>query len=251
MSFGARLRAERWLDVAEVWLGNRQLAWLSGVGDVAWNGDWRSSWGGGLVTTCGLDNVGAPSEGLGLHGTYSSLPARDVCEEGDLVSGVIDDPRGFRVERAFALREDGLELTDRTTNVGAVPLEAPLLYHVHLGDWVERIESDGTEIVPWDADAEPHDPSRFPSHSDEPEGVWEHIGWSVARARSDGLEVEIRSSLPRLWQWIDPRLGALGIEPANCSVLGRAHDRAQGRLPTLAPGETRETWLTITAKETR
>jgi len=84
-----------------------------------------------------------------------------------------------------------------------------------------------------------------------PEGVWEHIGWSVARARSDGLEVEIRSSLPRLWQWIDPRLGALGIEPANCSVLGRAHDRAEGRLPMLAPGAAQETWITITAKETR
>jgi hypothetical protein len=251
MSFEARLRPERGLDVAEASLGDRQLAWLSGLGDVAWNGDWRSSWGGGLVTTCGLDNVGAPSEGLGLHGTYSALPARDVREEGDLVSGVIDDPRGLRVERTIVLREDGLELIDRTANVGGVPLEAPLLYHVNLGDWVEHIESDATEVVPRDADAERHDPSRFPPHSDEPERVWEHRGWSVARALGSALEVEIRSSLPRLWQWIDPRLGALGIEPANCSVLGRAHDRAEGRLPALAPGETRETWLKITAKETR
>jgi hypothetical protein len=53
-----------------------------------------------------------------------------------------------------------------------------------------------------------------------------------------------------MWQWIDPAQAALSVEPANCSVLGRAHDRATGRLPFLAPGETRETWLTITAKET-
>ena len=72
-----------------------------------------------------------------------------------------------------------------------------------------------------------------------------------ARRRGGGIEVEVRSNLPRMWQWIEPSLGALGIEPANCSVLGRAHDRAEGRLPMLAPGETRETWLAITAKETR
>ena len=32
-----------------------------------------------------------------------------------------------------------------------------------------------------------------------------------------------RAGLPRLWQWIHRRAGiyALGIEPANCSVLGR------------------------------
>ena len=42
---------------------------------------------------------------------------------------------------------------------------------------------------------------------------------------------------------------ALGIEPANCSVLGRAHDRAEGRLPFLQPGEKRSTRIAITAEE--
>jgi hypothetical protein len=236
-----RLRPERGLDVAEAWFAGRQLAWLSGVGDVPWNGDWRASWGGGLVTTCGLDNVGAPSEGVGLHGTYSSLPAH---------GGVVEDPRGLRVERTIETGDGSLRLVDVTTNVAGVALEAPLLYHVNLGDWVETVESDADEIVPRDADAAPHDPAVF-ERGDEPERVWEHVGATWARARGAALELEVRSSLPRLWQWIDPRLGALGIEPANCGVLGRAHERAEGRLPTLGPGETRETWLTITAKETR
>jgi uncharacterized protein DUF4432 len=236
-----RLRPERGLDVAEAWFAGRQLAWLSGVGDVPWNGDWRSSWGGGLVTTCGLDNVGAPSEGVGLHGTYSSLPAHD---------GVVEDPRGLRVERAIETADGSLRLVDVTTNVAGVGLEAPLLYHVNLGDWVERIESDAVEVVPRDADAAPHDPGVF-ERADAPERVWEHVGATWARVRGGGLELEVRSSLPRLWQWLDPSLGVVGIEPANCSVLGRAHDRAEGRLPALGPGETRETWLTITAKETR
>jgi hypothetical protein len=217
------------------------------VGDVPWNGDWRASWGGGLVTTCGLDNVGRPSEGIGLHGTYSSLAARDVDGE----RGTIDDPRGLRVERAIETDDGSLRLVDRTTNLAGLALEAPLLYHVNVGDWAETVETDAVAVVPRVGDAEPHPHSLVPPRADEPERVWEHVGATWARVRGARIEIEVRSSLPRLWQWIDPRLGALGIEPANCSVLGRAHDRAEGRLPFLDPGETRETWLVITAKETR
>ena len=114
-----QLLPERGLDVGEAWFAGRQLAWLSGRGFGAWNGDWTESWGGGLVTTCGLDNVGAASEGIGLHGTYSSLVARD---------GVIDDQRGLRVERMIWTGPRGLRLADRTTNVAGAALEAPLLY---------------------------------------------------------------------------------------------------------------------------
>ena len=236
-----RVLPSRGLDVAEAHFAGRQLAWLSTVGFVPWNGDWTASWGGGLVTTCGLDNVGRPSEGIGLHGTYTSLPA---------VDGVVHDPRGLRVERTYDAAEGALRLVDLTTNGADVELEAPLLYHVNL--WAEgaRVETDADEVVPRDADAAPHDWRSPDSGPDVPERVWEHVGATRARIAYDGVELEIRSSLPRLWQWNDPAKGALGIEPANCSVLGRAHDRAAGRLPFLAPGATRETWLSITAKET-
>ena len=50
-----RLLPERGLDLAEAWLDGVQLAWLSGAG---FDGE---EWGGGLVTTRGLQNVGAPS----------------------------------------------------------------------------------------------------------------------------------------------------------------------------------------------
>ena len=64
-----------------------------------------------------------------------------------------------------------------------------------------------------------------------------------------GLEVVVTwTGLDRLHQWTHPGVGALGIEPANCSVLGRAHDRAEGRLPVLAPGESRETNLHVNVK---
>jgi hypothetical protein len=93
------------------------------------------------------------------------------------------------------------------------------------------------------------------------ERVFEHEvtpggdGWCSATARNPslGLEVEVRwdaSTLPRMWQWVHPApgLGVLGLEPANCSVLGVAHDRAEGRLPQLEPGESCRTRLQIRAR---
>jgi hypothetical protein len=55
-----------------------------------------------------------------------------------------------------------------------------------------------------------------------------------------------------LWQWVDPASGsnALALEPANCSVLGRAEDIASGRMPFLDPGEERSTSLTIAVRST-
>jgi hypothetical protein len=65
-----------------------------------------------------------------------------------------------------------------------------------------------------------------------------------------GLRVAIESDLPRLWQWVDPAPGvyALGIEPANCSVLGRAHDRGEARLPFLRPAVERTTRIAVAAE---
>jgi hypothetical protein len=61
------------------------LAWVSPTGVVAphfreLQGEgWLRSFGGGLLVTCGLQNVGEPSERggeeLGLHGRISNTPA--------------------------------------------------------------------------------------------------------------------------------------------------------------------------------
>ena len=56
--FAVRLLPERGLDLAEAWLDGVQLAWLSGAGFAG------AEWGGGLVTTRGLQNVGAGVRGL-------------------------------------------------------------------------------------------------------------------------------------------------------------------------------------------
>jgi hypothetical protein len=261
-----RIHPRRGLDVGAAWFRGVPLAWIAPAGEGgAEAASWRDAWGGGLVTTCGLDNVGAPSEGIGLHGTYTFLAARDVVSGGSVsevvVRGTVDEPRGLRVERTIrtAVGAGRLELADTTFNTSEEPLEAPLLYHVNLGwplwDSGARVETDVGEVLPRDEDASPHDWSAAPEPAPAPERVWEHAGATRALVINKrlGLQVTIESDLPRLWQWVDPAPGiyALGIEPANCSVLGRAHDRAEGRLPFLQPGEERTTRIAVSAEELR
>jgi Domain of unknown function (DUF4432) len=258
-----RIHPDRGFDIGGAWYLGFPLAWISGVGEGGAAGrDWRRAWGGGLVTTCGLDNVGAPSEGIGLHGTYTFLPAEDVevvrGGEEVLCTATVEDPRGLRVERLVttSLGRGRLELVDRVENASAQTLEAPLLYHVNLGwplwDEGARVSSDADTTVPRDPDAEPFAASDAPAPVTAPERVWEHVGATQADVvtKAAGISVTITSNLPRLWQWVEPNPGvyALALEPANCSVLGRAHDRSEGRLPMLEPGERRETRLTIEAE---
>jgi hypothetical protein len=242
-----RLRPDRGLDLSSASFAGIPFAWTTQLGEVpARYGDWAGSWGGGLMTTCGLDNVGAPSEGLPQHGTWTYLPARDVEIQAGAARGVVEDPRGIRVERRVSNAADRgrIRLVDTATNTSSATLEAPLLYHCNLLWGEPAIDSERTE--PRDGDAAAH---HWQTLAAGPERVYEHHGASVATVATQGLRVTIRSSLPRLWQWVDPGLGVIGIEPANCSVLGRAHDRAAGRLPVLAPGETRVTTLTIEVEE--
>jgi Domain of unknown function (DUF4432) len=259
-----RIHRRRGLDIGAAWFRGVPLAWIGAAGEGGGDGTaWREAWGGGLVTTCGLDNVGAASEGIGLHGTFTFLEARDVGTERSrtqvVVRGTIDDPRGLRVKRTIRTTDDGrVEIVDRTTNVADKPLEAPLLYHVNLGwplwDDGARVESDASEVRARDDDAAPHDWSTAPPQpANLPERVWEHVGGTQAVVSNErlGLRLAIESDLPRLWQWVDPapRVYALALEPANCSVLGRAHDRAEGTLPFLKPHEERTTRIAITVQE--
>ncbi|NIM04338.1 MAG: DUF4432 family protein, partial [Armatimonadetes bacterium] len=79
----------RAMDIYAADYCGRALAWLSPVGLAApafyepEGLGWLRTFGGGLLTTCGLTYLGAPDvdegEALGLHGRISNLPASRVC----------------------------------------------------------------------------------------------------------------------------------------------------------------------------
>ena len=275
-----RLLPDRGLDAGDAWFGGVRFSWTSPVGETAAVADdWMESFGGGLITTCGLLNVGVPSEGHPQHGEYTYQQARVTGVE-PLPDGVLE-VRGsiaevaalghhLEIERVWRTHVGlGLvELEDVLTNRGRETSPALQLYHVNLGPplWAEgaELQLDARATHPRDADAAPYADSWHvgPGIVDgASERVFEHEvapggdGWCSAAVRNPslGLEVELRwdaATLPRMWQWVHPApgLGVLGLEPANCSVLGVAHDRAEGRLPELAPGEARRTRLQIRAR---
>lgn len=280
-----QLLPDRGLDIGAVAFAGIPVSWTSAVGPAGPleepTGDrWLRAFSGGLVTTCGLQNVGAPSEGHGLHGRYSHLRAAEVrverrVEEDSVaveVAGTIDEVAAvgphLRLERRVRVDAAGtVDLEDRTTNLGDQTVAAPLLYHVNLGaplwsgdarlvltsDTVEprdEATADGLEV--WDRPP--------PVAAGAAEWVFEHRpvpderGWAHGEVRSPAVGLRVRCSwdavtLPRLHQWSHRRAGvyALAIEPANCSTLGRAADRAAGRLPVLEPGEDRVTRLRLVA----
>ncbi len=280
---GCRIYPDRGLDIGQAWFDTTPLAWASHVGETGplnrLEGlDWTDGFGGGLVVTCGLRNVGMPSEGHGLHGSFSHLTAsrlsveRVMDDEPRIVvrGTMLDDapPAPLRVERTIrvAAGEGRVDLVDTTTNLGDVPAEAPLLYHCNFGYplWAPpaQLELPVIDTIPRDPDSEValgvwHLP---PEVEEAPERVLEQVldpdlDWGWARLTNPGLGVEVtlgwdRAELPRLNQWLDPNPGmsVLGVEPANCSTRGRAADRAEGRLPFLEPGQVRKTHLRIEAR---
>jgi hypothetical protein len=216
------------LDLGAARLGGQRFSWRSHDGER------------GLMFTCGLGNVGLASEGQPQHGWYRTLPAQDVETERNAARGRVVDG-ALELTRAITVANGVVRVADVVRNTGDATEPALLLYHVNFL-W-DTVATDADEVVPRDDDARAGDWRE--AGPPGAERVYEHVGATRATVGFGAIQAGVRSSLPRLWQWIDPSLGVLGIEPANCSVLGRAHDRADGRLPTLQPGESRSSWVEI------
>jgi hypothetical protein len=278
-----RLLPDRGFDAGAAWYRGVPLAWISPVGEHApidnpRELDWLRAFGGGLVVTCGLRNVGVPSEGHGQHGEYSMQRARVLGVERTLehvraraVAAEVS-ALGFHleVERTWTTHvgEGRLELEDVVRNRGHEPQPALQLYHVNIGApiWSDgaRLDLDATATHPRDAAAAPY-AERWAECPGVVEGAEERVfehevapgpdSWCTATVGGPGARVELSlrweaAGLPRFWQWVHPApgIGVLGLEPANCSVLGIAADRAAARLPVLEPGEERTTRLEILAR---
>jgi hypothetical protein len=260
-----RVLPARGLDIGEVSFNGEVISWAppGGVPEAPaaeGPGRWLSSFGG-LVATCGLGNVGLPSEGYGQHGSFTLTEATDVSVDRDdgfaTITGTIAD--GDLVSRrSVTVTADTLAITDVVTNTASSERQAPILYHVNFGapflspdlviggDVETSIPRDPGDPVDWrrparnrvldDFVVEHRLASGAPRHltlTDAVRGPRVTVGWT-------GLE--------RVHQWIDltPGKYVTAIEPANCSVQGREFDRAVGRAPFLRAGESRATGVAIT-----
>jgi hypothetical protein len=273
---------DRAMDISEARYKGRSLCWRSPAGDVApayYNPkgiEWLRTFCGGLLATCGLTNVGPPTQEpdeTGLHGRLGACPAEQVSFsewwEGDSplmqVSGVIREAVLFgpalEVRRTILARGDGagLSVRDTITNIGARPAPCMLLYHINTGF---PLLDDGTELILSAAKTEPRDAEAAEGIEDWARmhapvtGYREKVYFHTLRAEAGGqasvavvnrglagglgLRLRFRTDeLPCFTQWkmLGDKEYVLGIEPGNCFPMGREHERAAGRLVELAVGE--------------
>lgn len=277
---------DRGLDVGAAWCDGVPVSWTSPVGrgnplDVASGTDWLSRFRGGLVVTCGTDNVGPATATSGLHGRHSGLPATDVRwdvrRDGDAVvcriTGVVEDVEMFGrrvvLRRTIETRTDRplLVLRDSIENQGYSPTPVPVLYHVNLGAPLvypgSTVRTGSRAVVQREDAPWVPDPALLPEVRGGPEeAVFEYLdpeagtgeqaglGKVVVASPVTGMVAVLRwstASLPRLYQWVWPaRDGwALGIEPSNAALFGDAQRVTGNGAPVLAVGESVDTEISV------
>lgn len=169
---------DRALDIGRCEHAGRALGWTSATG---FAGPWYyepeglgflRSFGGGLLTTCGLDHAlfmaedtaeqyhypPKPTETYGLHGRVSNRPGRlagygerwdgDECvlyAEGEVLQAAVFGEQLLLRRRIEArVGESRLVISDEVVNVGHDRTPHMLLYHVNVG-W--PVVDEGSELL--------------------------------------------------------------------------------------------------------
>lgn len=160
---------DRAMDIAEAFYNQHSLAWLSHVGITAPERfsnqgiDWLRTFGGGLLTTCGLTHVGGPesdSYGVrGLHDQISNLPSElESIIQPDPMAGKMDmsitgsikqsEVLGCKLELkrtiSATIGQATIKIHDEVINRANMPAPHMLLYHFNFG-W--PLVDEGTDIL--------------------------------------------------------------------------------------------------------
>ncbi len=260
--FAFDVLVDRAMDIGRCEHHGRALGWQSPTGFIGpWYYEpedlgWLRGFGGGLLTTCGMEHAlfmaedtatlyhypPKQTERFGLHGRVSYLPATlsgygarwdgDDCflwAEGEVAQTAVFGENLLLRRRVEAkIGEDRLTIHDEVTNAGWNPTprgdhstEGYRTFHGPTEGYIEQV----TE----------HD-----IHA-EPDGS---VPVSIAnRAAGFGAyEIFNRTQLPHhfIWRMLGQGTYVVGIEPSTNRTSGRLPARESGELIILAPGEVRQ-----------
>ncbi len=160
---------DRAMDIADTFFNKHSMAWLSHGGITAPQPfsnnqlDWLKTFGGGLLTTCGLSHTGGPESDefgeRGLHGELSNLAATvESIIQPDPVAGkmemsitgtmkqaqVLGPNLELRRTISATLGEAAIRIHDEVLNRGNLPAPHMLLYHFNFG-W--PLVDEGTQLL--------------------------------------------------------------------------------------------------------
>lgn len=267
------LLPDRALDIGAASFDGVPLAWLSSTG-FAGPGSyepegrgWLRTFGGGLLTTCGLDSFGPPADDqdgtVGMHGRIGHLPVQltgaEATPQEVIVSGTVRQTAVFaenlvlRRKVSTTVGSSALSVEDTVTNEGSASSPHMVLYHVNLGwpllDEGAVLDVAHTAVEPRDDDAREGLGRQYDIGAPEPgfrEQVFIHRSGDVRTATLTNQRRKLRftlrysDTLPALFEWkmTATQHYVLGLEPANTpEIQGRAAARTAGRLPRLEPGQ--------------
>lgn len=207
--FSFDVLVDRAMDIGRCEQQGRALGWQSPTGfSGPWFYEneelgWLRGFGGGLVTTCGLEHAlfmaddtathynypPKASERFGLHGRVSYLPATirgygaewegDECTlwaEGDVLQAAVFG-ENFLLRRRVEARvgEDRLSIHDTVTNNGWNPTPHMYLYHVNVGF---PALDDGAELF-------------VPASNPQPRGEHDVTGYRAFHGPTPGYQEQV------------------------------------------------------------
>lgn len=283
---------DRGMDIGYAEFKGEAIAHISPVGIVApqyfeASGDeWLRSFTAGLLTTCGLDQVGnsweADSVQYPLHGRIANVPAEQVSllaeekEDGAYhmsVSGTVRQAKeavqnlSLRRKIRSVAGENTIWIQDQITNESYLPSPFMILYHMNFGypflDKDLRLEIPHSQISSMYPGREEAMKSALKAELPQAgyeenvfflEVVPDEYGCGTILAQNSQISVKITfpaDVLPRVavWKQMGCQDYVMAVEPCNNWVGGQVQEQTRGTLVYLAPGERKYIDLKIEIME--
>lgn len=233
------------------------------------------SYPGGLLYTCGLRNVGPAgrdgTEWHPLHGRVHGLAAEEVTArvDGDhlVIGGLLRETALFghslELRRRIIIPAHGssIRVEDVLTNQSPRDEEFMLLYHCNFGypllsEHARLVLPEGRKTTPrtdFAATGLGQECSFDRPVDNQEERVFFHDmaeAWARLENPVAGMAATLRwclDTLPVLAQWRSMASGdyALGLEPANNRIMGRAAERQNGTLQVIKAWQSIHTGVEI------
>lgn len=235
-------------------------------------GEFFSYWPGGMLATCGLDNVGgatqtAPMNQYPIHGRIGSRSAEqfytDAQWQGDdyllNLSGTMRESRLYgrslelRRQIATSLESAEVTITDTITNLTDAPEPIFLLYHFNFG--YPLLDKDALYFGPRAETSEysnvgdkdfrtMHTPADGATHQ-----TFCHVPCAHKAVTAGLYQPKLKlaaylrydsTALPYLLEWkcLKSHDYVLAIEPTNCPAVDRVSDLQSGKAFTLGAYES-------------
>lgn len=261
---------DRCMDIAQASYHGTAISWISKTGIAApqyYEKDglsWLRGFYGGLLTTCGLKNIGVPSGEEGLHGRIANTPAQNVSIYADWVDGnymmrvsgemheavVFGEHLVLKRTITAVLGESRFIVEDSIENQGYAIEDIALCYHCNFGF---PLVSETAKIV---GVPEQHSMMNAPTHGIQEECInvpfeTDEVTVGIENNEIGAYITYARSTLPDFLIWKMPGEGdyVIGLEPRTTSLGGMENIKAKGATVKVNPFEKMKTKLSFEVKD--